>query len=63
MKLKVGSKVRLKKGTMGAIYLYKEGSNIAYEMSLGNYNGPDKDEYSLEDIINNSSKVISIIWK
>lgn len=45
------------------IYLYKEGSNIVYEMSLENYNGPDKEEYSLEDIKNNNSKVVSIIWK
>ncbi len=45
------------------IYLHKTGSNIAYEMSLGNYNGPDKEEYSLEDIKNNNSKVVRIIWK
>jgi len=45
------------------IYLHKTGSNIAYEMSLGNYNGPDKEAYSLEEIKNNNSKVIRIIWK
>ena len=45
------------------IYLHKEGSNIIYEMSLGNYNGPDKEKYSLEDIKNSDSKVVSIIWK
>lgn len=45
------------------IYLHKEDSNIIYEMSLGNYNGPDKEEYSLEDIKNSTSKVVSIIWK
>lgn len=45
------------------IYLHKKGSNITYEMSLGNYNGPDKEKYSLEDIKNNNSKVIRIIWK
>lgn len=45
------------------IYLHKEGSNIAYEMSLGNYEGPDKEEYSLDDIKNSNSKIISIIWK
>ena len=45
------------------IYLYAEDSNIAYEMSLGNYNGPDKEQYSLKDIKNYNSKVASIIWK
>lgn len=45
------------------IYLYKKGSNIAYEMSLGNYNGPDKEAYSIDDIMQANSKVISIIWK
>lgn len=45
------------------IYLHKTGSNIAYEISLGNYNGPDKEEYSLEEIKNNNSKVVRIIWK
>ncbi len=45
------------------IFLHKEGSNIAYEMSLGNYNGPDKEAYSLDDIKNANSKIISIIWK
>jgi len=45
------------------IYLFKEGSNIRYEMSLGNYSGPDKEEYSLEDLKSNNSKVISIVWK
>ncbi|WP_452218687.1 hypothetical protein [Lacinutrix undariae] len=45
------------------IYLRKEGSNIAYEMSLGNYDGPDKEEYSIDDIKNSNSKVISIIWE
>lgn len=44
------------------IYLYKEGSNIAYEISLENYNGPDKDEYTLDDIKNYSAKVVSLIW-
>lgn len=43
------------------IYLYKKGSNIAYEMSLEDYNGPDKEEYTFDDLKN--SKVSSIIWK
>lgn len=43
------------------VYLSEEGSRIAYEMSLGDYKGPDKDNYSIEDIPN--SKVIAIIWK
>ena len=45
------------------IYLDQQGSNIGYEMSLGNYNGPDKKAYSLDDITNSHSKVIAIIWK
>ena len=45
------------------IYLHKKGSNIVYEMSLGNYNGPDKEEYALDDIKAYNSKVSSIIWK
>ncbi|CAL2107607.1 conserved hypothetical protein [Tenacibaculum sp. 190524A02b] len=45
------------------IYLYEKKSNIIYEMSLGNYNGPDKEEYSIEDIENSNSKVIRIIWR
>lgn len=42
------------------IYLYEKGSNISYEMSLKNYNGPDKDNYTLDDL--EGAKVISIIW-
>ncbi len=44
------------------VYLYKEGSNIAYKMSLGNYSGVDKEEYTLEDIKSYNSEVTSIIW-
>ena len=43
------------------IYLSKEGSNIHYEMAIPESNGPDKSEYTFEDL--KKSKVISIIWK
>lgn len=43
------------------IYLYEEGSHIVYEMSLTNYNGPDKDTYTLEELKN--AKVSNIIWR
>jgi len=43
------------------IYLSKEGSHITYEMEIIDYEGPDKDEYTLEELKN--AKVTSIIWK
>lgn len=43
------------------VFLFEEGSHIAYEMSLGDYNGPDKDAYTFDEIKN--AKVISIIWE
>lgn len=46
------------------IYLHKDNSNIVYEMSIGNnYNGPDKNEYSLNFLEEYNCKVTSIIWK
>ncbi len=42
------------------IYLHKEGSKISYEMSLTNYNGPDKENYTFDDL--EDSKVIAILW-
>ena len=42
------------------IYLHEEDSNISYEMSLTNYNGPDKENYAFDDI--KDSKVIAILW-
>ena len=43
------------------VFLTEEGSKIKYKMSLGDYQGPDKDNYTLEDIPN--AKVITIIWE
>lgn len=43
------------------VFLSEKGSNIKYEMSLGDYKGPDKDSYTIEDIPN--TKVIAIIWE
>ncbi|MEP2937622.1 MAG: hypothetical protein ABJM06_09840 [Gilvibacter sp.] len=43
------------------VYLIDEGSNIKYELSLGEYQGPDKDNYTIDDIP--GTKVIAIIWE
>ena len=45
------------------IYLYKKGSNIVYEMSIGDdYNGPDLYEYDFKHLKKYNSKITSIGW-
>jgi hypothetical protein len=44
-------------------YLYEDGSNIAYEMSTSFNSGPDRTDYSLEELSAKGSKVIGILWR
>ena len=45
------------------IYLYEKGSNIVYEMSVGDdYNGPDLYEYDFKHLKKYNSKITSIGW-
>ena len=44
-------------------YLYKDDSHIAYEMSI-NFNADlDRMDYTLDELRENKSKVISIVWR
>lgn len=44
------------------IYLYEKESHIIYEMSIGNYNGPDQYAYDMEHLKTYNSKVIGMGW-
>ena len=45
------------------IYLYEKGSNIVYEMSLGDdYDGPDLWEYDFEHLKKYNSKITRMGW-
>ena len=45
------------------IYLYEKESHIRYEMSIGNYNGPDQFAYDMEHLKTYNSKVIGMGWR
>jgi hypothetical protein len=44
------------------IYLHEANSNIVYEMSIGDYSGPDKWSYSEEHLKHYNSRVLYIGW-
>lgn len=44
------------------IYLHEANSNIVYEMSIGDYSGPDKRSYSEEHLKHYNSRVLYIGW-
>ncbi|NLR92207.1 hypothetical protein [Flammeovirga agarivorans] len=45
------------------IYLVEPTSHVKYEMQLQNYNAPDKDEYTMEDLEQYNAIVEAIIWE
>ena len=45
------------------IYLYEKESHIMYEMSIGNYNGPDQYAYDMEHLKTYNSKVTGMGWR